>query len=63
MKELINKLENEIRKTKTKEEELNLHLGYKKDFQKGSLCVLVRWDDLQQLLDLVKTEEFHERRR
>jgi hypothetical protein len=46
-----------VEDAKKREVELNRHLGYPDDWQKGSLSLLVRWDDIDLLLKTLCQEK------
>lgn len=48
------RLRESVRYTKEREKAINLHLGKPEDYEKGSLCVHIRWDDLEALLDIAE---------
>ncbi len=51
MQDVVRRLTEAVNKAKEQEVEMNRHLGYADDYQKGSLAVTLRWDDVAALLE------------
>ena len=50
MSELEVRLRTRVAYAREREAGLNLHLGHPVDYQRGSLAVTIRWDELEQVL-------------
>lgn len=50
------KLKVDVHNAEEREKAINLHLGYKEDYQRGSLAILIRWDHLADLIAIVEGE-------
>jgi len=50
----LSEMWHKVAEAEQREIELNQHLGYPDDYQRGSLSVSIKWSDLKALLDVVE---------
>jgi len=50
----LSEMWHKVAEAEQREIELNRHLGYPDDYQRGSLSVSIKWSDLKALLDEVE---------